>query len=151
LASVAELTAPQGRSCRSRSSASAKDRSHVAPRVRGLDYPAAMIERVVLIALRPEFTGEAQLESIAETTITTLRGAEGVRDLRVAIAADARTRRDWHLCIEVVLDDLEAVERYRVDRVHRAYADAFLKPMLARIRVYNFDRVAGGTGAVPSK
>jgi hypothetical protein len=39
-----------------------------------------------------------------------------------------------------VLDDLDAVERYRVDPVHRAYSDVFLRPMMARIRVYAFER-----------
>ena len=100
-----------------------------------------MIERVVLIKLKPQFTSDEQLASIADATLTTLRDAEGVRALRVATAADGRTRRDWHLCIEVVLDDLDAVEHYRVDRVHRAYADVFLKPMLDRIHVFNFERV----------
>ena len=99
-----------------------------------------MIERVVLIKLKPEFATDAQRAAVAETTRTTLLEAEGVRALRVATAADARTRRDWDLCIEVVLDDVEAVERYRLDRVHRAYADVFLKPMLLKIHVYNFER-----------
>lgn len=103
-----------------------------------------MIERVVLIKLKPEYATDDRLAEIAQTTLTTLRDAEGVRALRVATAADARTRRDWHICIEVVLDDLDAVERYRVDRVHRAYADVFLKPMLARIYVYNFERHDAG-------
>jgi hypothetical protein len=36
---------------------------------------------------------------------------------------------------------MAAVERYRVDPVHRAYADLFLQPLQAKIRVYNFERV----------
>ena len=104
-------------------------------------YDTTVIERVVLVKLKPEFATAEQLAAVAETTATTLRDAEGVRELRVATAADARTRKDWHLCIEVVLDDLAAVERYRVDRVHRAYADVFLEPMLATIHVYNFERI----------
>jgi hypothetical protein len=89
---------------------------------------------------------DAQRAAVAETTRTTLPGAAGVRALRVATAADARTLREWDVCIEVVLDDLDAVERYRVDRVHRAYADVFLKPikpMMKMIRVYNFERQGG--------
>jgi hypothetical protein len=101
-----------------------------------------MIERVVLIKLKPEFATQAQRAAVVETTRTTLPDAEGVRALRVATAADSRTKRDWDVCIEVVLDDLDAVERYRVDRVHREYADVFLKPMLAKIHVYNFEREA---------
>ena len=101
-----------------------------------------MIERVVLIKLKPEYATEAQRAAVVETTRTTLPQAEGVRALRVAMAADARTKREWDVCIEVVLDDLDAVERYSVDRLHRAYGDVFLKPMLATIRVYNFERDA---------
>jgi hypothetical protein len=99
-----------------------------------------MIERVVLIKLKPEYATDEQRAAVVAATRTTLPGAEGVRALRVASAADARTRREWDVCIEVVLDDLDAVERYRVDRVHRAYADVFLKPMLAKIHVFNFER-----------
>ena len=99
-----------------------------------------MIERVVLIKLKPEYATADQLASIVQATATTLRDAEGVRALRVCTAADARTRREWDVCIEVVLDDVAAVERYRVDPVHRAYADVFLEPMQDKIRVYNFER-----------
>ena len=59
----------------------------------------------------------------------------------MCVPADPRTRREWDLCLEVVLDDVDAVERYRIDPVHRAYADVFLRPMQERIRVYNFERV----------
>ena len=100
-----------------------------------------MIERVVLVKLKREHATDEQRAEIARTTLTTLREAEGVRALRVGTPADGRTRGEWDLCIEVVLDDLAAVERYRVDRVHRAYADVFLKPMQEKIRVYNFERL----------
>ena len=46
--------------------------------------------------------------------------------------------------IEVVLDDIDAVERYRVDPVHRAYADEFLAPLRSKIYVYNFERHPAG-------
>ena len=99
-----------------------------------------MIERVVLIKLKPEYATDDQRAAVVETTAATLGKAEGVRALRVCAAADARTRREWDVCIQVVLDDLDAMERYRVDPVHRAYADVFLRPMQARIRVYAFER-----------
>lgn len=100
-----------------------------------------MIERVVLIKLKPEHANDAQRAEVARVAASTLPQAEGVRALRVATPADARTRREWDVCIEVVLDDIEAVERYRVDKVHRAYADVFLRPLLDKIRVYNFERL----------
>ena len=99
-----------------------------------------MIERVVFIKLKRAFATDETRAEVAKATRETLPGAQGVRALRVATAADARTRREWDLCLQVVLDDLDAVERYRTDRVHRAYVDAFLKPMLEKIHVYNFER-----------
>lgn len=99
-----------------------------------------MIERVVLIKLKPDYATDEQRAAVARTTRTTLPDAQGVLALRVATPADARTRNEWDLCIEVVFDDLEAVERYRTDRVHRAYVDVFLRPMMEKIRVYNFER-----------
>ncbi|MBL8945696.1 MAG: Dabb family protein [Myxococcales bacterium] len=99
-----------------------------------------MIERVVLIKLKPEYATDEHRRAIAATTATTLPGAQGVRAVRVAVAADGRTRREWDVCIEVVLDDIEAVERYRIDPVHRAYADDYLAPFKQKIHVYNFER-----------
>ncbi len=96
----------------------------------------------MLIKLKPEYATDEQRAAVAATAATTLPRAEGVRDLRVCTAADARTRREWDVCIQVVLDDLDAVERYRVDPVHRAYSDVFLRPMKARIHVYAFERRA---------
>lgn len=99
-----------------------------------------MIERVVLVKLAREHTAPDALAAIVKTTASTLPDAAGVRALRVATAADGRTRKDWDLCIEVVFDDIAAVERYRTCPVHRAYADVFLKPLMTKIHVFNFER-----------
>ena len=99
-----------------------------------------MIERVVLIKLKPEFSSDDQREAVRAATLQTLPQAQGVVALRVAVPADERTRREWDLCIQVVLPDLQTVEQYRVDKVHRAYVDVFLRPMMAKIRAYNFER-----------
>lgn len=100
-----------------------------------------MIERVVLIKLKAAYANPEQRAAIAEATASMLPKAEGVRALRIGTPADGRTRRDWDLCLQVVLDDVEAVERYRVDAVHREYADVYLKPMMEKIHVFNFERV----------
>lgn len=102
-----------------------------------------VIERVVLIKLKPDYQSAAQRSQVAAATAQTLPQAAGVRAVRVGTPADPRTSREWDLCIEVVLDDLDAVETYRTDAVHRKYVDVFLQPMLAKIRVYNFDRIGG--------
>ncbi|MEM7160236.1 MAG: Dabb family protein [Myxococcota bacterium] len=100
-----------------------------------------MIERVVLIELRPEYRGAEDLATIAAQTRQVLASIPDVRALRVGTAADDRTAGAWQLCIEVQCDDLEAVERYRAHKAHRAYVDVFLRPMMASIRVYNFESI----------
>jgi hypothetical protein len=106
-----------------------------------------VIERVVLIKLKPDYATPEHRAEIAAATTSTLPKAEGVRALRIGTPADARTRRDWDLCLQVVLDDVDAVERYRVDPVHRKYADELLEPMMQRIHVFNFERFEPPGGA----
>ncbi len=110
------------------------------PQHAGRCYAHDVIERVVLIKLIADHADDATRAVVAQVTRETLPAAAGVRALRVATCADERTRREWDICIEVVLDDLDAVERYRTDAVHRKYADVFLAPLTARICVYNFER-----------
>lgn len=98
-----------------------------------------MIERVVLVQLRPEYRSAADLDPIAAQTRQVLGAIPEVEALRVGVAADSRTRDAWQLCIEVRLADLDAVERYRAHRAHRAYVDVFLRPMMESLRVYNFE------------
>jgi hypothetical protein len=61
-----------------------------------------------------------------------------VRDLEVGAPADPRTRREWDFVILLRLPDMEAVEAYRAHEIHRKYYELYLKPMLDKIRVYNF-------------
>lgn len=98
-----------------------------------------MIQRVVLVRLKPEFREPDTLAQVVEETRKTLPDAEGVRALVVGSPADERTRGEWDLTILVQLDSLDAVETYRIDKVHRAYVDVFLKPMMESIRAYNFE------------
>lgn len=105
-----------------------------------VDYHRDVIERVVLVRLKDEYRTDEQRTMVAKATRETLPDAAEVRALRVATPADERTRREWDLVIEVVLADLDAVERYRVDEVHRKYVDVFLRPMMEKIRAYNFER-----------
>ena len=98
-----------------------------------------MIQRVVLIRLKPDFRDEASMAAIIEETYNTLPKARGVQRLSVGSAADGRTRGDWNLALLVQFDTLEDVEAYRIDKVHRAYADVFLKPMMEKIHVFNFE------------
>ena len=97
-----------------------------------------MIERVVLIKLRPQYCAADSLALIVRQTREVLGSIPHVRALRVGTAADDRTERAYSLCIQLQLDDLAAVEAYRAHRAHRAYVDVFLAPMMEAIRVYNY-------------
>ena len=95
-----------------------------------------MIRRVVLVEIRREYRKD--LAQIADHTREVLAQVPGVHDLEVFTAADPRTSREWQPCIQLELDDLDAAERYRVDPIHRAYADVYLAPLRGKIRVLHF-------------
>ncbi len=98
-----------------------------------------MIQRVVLVKLKPAYQGDASREQIVAETRRVLVDAHGVLDLEVGVPGDGRTRSEWDLCILVRFATMEDVETYRTDKIHRAYADVFLKPLREKIRVWNFD------------
>ncbi len=102
-----------------------------------------MIQRVVAVALKPEFRTAETLRTIATETRRVLRDAHGVLSVEVATAADGRTRSEWDFCILVRFAGIDDVERYRTDPIHRAYADVFLAPMRRAIRVWNFSLEPG--------
>lgn len=92
-----------------------------------------------MVKLKPQYTDDESKQQIVQQTLETLKDAHGVRGLEVGTPGDARTRREWDLCILVRFATIEDVEIYRTDQVHRAYADVFLKPLRTSIRVWNFE------------
>ncbi|HUP21868.1 MAG TPA: Dabb family protein, partial [Thermoanaerobaculia bacterium] len=96
-----------------------------------------MVERVVMVRLRPDYRKSAAL--VARHTAEVLGAVAELRGIRVGVPADERTRRDWDVAILLRFDDLAAVERYRAGEIHRKYFDVYLRPMLETIRVWNFD------------
>ncbi|MEM6296999.1 MAG: Dabb family protein [Myxococcota bacterium] len=100
-----------------------------------------MVERIVLIRLKPEVRGEAK--TVAAHTQEVLGEAVGVRHVHTAVASDERTKKLWDLMISLRFDDLPAVERYRADPRHRKYLEVYLRPLLESIRAFNFDAIAG--------
>lgn len=98
-----------------------------------------MIQRVVLVRLKESYSTDEGRAQVAEHTREVLGGIELVRALTVGVSADARTERDWDLAILVQLDSLEAVAEYRDEKTHRAYVDVYLKPMMDKIRAWNFE------------
>jgi hypothetical protein len=98
-----------------------------------------VIQRVVLIKLKPQYRSDGERRRIRESTFEVLPSAHGVRALSIGEPSDAQTRRQWDLCLLVRFDTAKDVETYRTDPVHRRYADVFLAPLREKIHVYNFE------------
>ena len=98
-----------------------------------------MIQRVVMVKLKPAFADDASRRKIVRETLDVLKDAHGVLDLEVGVPSDKRTEGSWDLCLLVRFATMADVEAYRTDRIHRAYADVFLAPMRTAIRVWNFE------------
>ena len=98
-----------------------------------------MIERVVLVRLRPDYRANARL--IAAQTREVLADDPEVRSIVTGVPADERTRREWDVVILLRLESLEAVERYRAGEIHRKFYEVYLRPMQETIRVLNFSLV----------
>ena len=96
-----------------------------------------MIERTVLIRLKPEIRPEAR--TVAARTEEVLADAVGVLAVHTAVAADARTEQVWDVMISLRFESLEAVERYRADPRHRKYLEVYLRPLLESIRAFNWE------------
>ena len=98
-----------------------------------------MIQRVVAIKLKSAYSNDR--ETVARHSREVLGEIPQVVHIDVATPGDERCRSSWDLCLLVRFDDLDAVERYRADKRHRAYVDVFLKPKLEVIKVWNFELV----------
>lgn len=98
-----------------------------------------MIQRIVLIKLKPQHAAPEEVRAIIAKTREVLPRAHGVSDLEIGIPTDSLTRRSWDLCLLLRFETAADVEVYRTDPVHRAYADVFLKPLREKVHVHNFD------------
>ncbi len=100
-----------------------------------------MIERTVLIRLKPEIRSEAL--TVATHTQEVLGEAVGVLGVHTAVAADPRTEQLWDVMISLRFESLEAVDRYRADPRHRKYLEVYLRPLLESIRAFNWQLPEG--------
>ena len=98
-----------------------------------------MIQRIVLLKLAPEYAGEPDIRQVAAHSAEVLANVPGVLEIKAGAPADDRTKRDWDVALALRFDDMDAVEAYRAHAVHRKYVDIYLRPMLDKIRVWNFE------------
>lgn len=98
-----------------------------------------MIQRVVLIQMKPGNRTDAKLREVARKALEVLPHAARVMDVKVQIASDERTRDEWDICILVRFASMQDPAVYKVDPIHRSFADIYLKPLRQRIFVYHFE------------
>mgnify|MGYP002631359063 CR=1 FL=1 len=97
-----------------------------------------MIERLVLLKLKPEHATAAVRARIAEVTQRLLPTVPGVTGVAVTEAADDATAQSWDLCLHVRFAAIEDVAIYLPHPVHRAYVDEHLVPVVAAKSALNF-------------
>jgi hypothetical protein len=116
-----------------------------------LGYVCPVIVRVVLIKLKPKFQSYGQRRLIAKKTLDVLPNAARVMNVSVNIASDPRTEREWDICILVRFASMQDPDVYRIDPVHRAFADVFLKPMMEKIHVYHYEEYQPDKSSSPGR
>ena len=112
-----------------------------------------MIQRVVAIKLKDLYANPEDRAKVAAASREVLGAVPCVRAIEVATPADFAAEKSWDLLLLLRFDDLSAVDLYRAHENHRRYMDVFLRPMLAVIKVWNFELVpesGAPPGAAPS-
>ena len=98
-----------------------------------------MIQRVVAIKLKDGYSNPEDRAQVVAVSREVLGAVPSVRSLDIGTPADFSAEKSWDVLLLLRFDDLAAVEDYRAHENHRRYMDVFLRPMLAMIKVWNFD------------
>ena len=99
-----------------------------------------MIERIVLIKLNDDVATPEGRAEVAAHTRTVLPTVPGIGRVSVAVPADERSAGSWDLSIIAHFAKLEDVAPYLAHPIHREYVDDYLKPKMACIKAWNFER-----------
>jgi hypothetical protein len=97
-----------------------------------------MIERIVLLKLKPEFATDEVRNDIIAQTRRVLPTVPGVTSADAAAAADDETGRQWDLCLRVEFANIQDVAAYLPHPIHRDYVDKHLAPVVAKKKALNF-------------
>lgn len=95
-----------------------------------------MIERIVLLKLKPECA--AEVSAICARTEEALEKLPQVREIEASPAAEDRTAGAWDLCIRLRFDSLDDVAAYLPHPAHRLLVDEYLKPRVEKLKAFNF-------------
>jgi hypothetical protein len=95
-----------------------------------------MIERVVVIKLKPELGDASARLKVAADSQQALAAIPGV--VSVHTGAATGDGADWDVMLSVRFAEADDIEPYRIHPLHRAYVDDYLKPRMSDIRAWNF-------------
>ena len=98
-----------------------------------------MIQRIVLLELTPDASGEESRREVAAHSRTVLAALPGVLSVTVGVAVSDAAAPRWDLSLVLTFASTDDLEPYRVHPDHRAYVDEYLRPRLAAIEAFNFE------------
>jgi hypothetical protein len=99
-----------------------------------------MIERIVLIKLHDEHASPGARAEVAAHTRAVLPTVPGLGAVSVSTPADEKSAGSWDLSIVAHFDKLDDIAPYLAHPIHREYVDDFLRPKMACIKAWNFER-----------
>jgi len=97
-----------------------------------------MIERVVLVKLRPEHATAEERDAVARRALETLRPIPGVLAVMAGQPADAASEKSWDVLIAIRFASLADAEAYGAHPDHRRFVDEFVAPRCDVRKVWNF-------------
>ena len=98
-----------------------------------------MIQRVVLVKLKDEFTVDASREALAARSREILLTVPGVLGVTVGVPADGATETAWDLSLVIEFERLDQIPAYIAHPTHRDFVDNLLKPQMEVLKAWNFD------------
>ncbi|MEZ4286992.1 MAG: Dabb family protein [Polyangiales bacterium] len=98
-----------------------------------------MIQRIALFKLKSEFCNEEGRKEVAARTRAVLSALPDVKRVKVGVPSDDESLKSWDVSICVEFDDMEAVERYKVDADHRRHVDEYMMPRVEVRKAWNFE------------
>ncbi len=97
-----------------------------------------MIERFVMLKLKPEWSNEAGRAAVLAHSMDVLPRVPQVRDVHVGLPADDASERSWDIALVIRLDRIEDLPAYAVDPLHADYVGNYLAPRVECKKAWNF-------------
>jgi len=97
-----------------------------------------MVERVVLLKLRPEHATAEGRAAIAERALAVLSAVPGVLSVTAGGPADEPSAKSWDLLIATRFASPADADAYRTQPDHRRFVDEFVAPRCEVRKAWTF-------------